>query len=74
MELLEVVGEVIAICESSPRYVGWAGYWDQDELLEDSPDRARLTPCRRHQQVARFACAVPAYGSCLRAVAGPRYR
>lgn len=41
MELLDVVNEVIAICEASPQHVDWAGYQDQGELLEDLHDHAR---------------------------------
>jgi hypothetical protein len=39
-ELLEIVNEVITICEVSPQYVDWAGYRDQDELLADLRDHA----------------------------------
>jgi hypothetical protein len=40
-ELLDIVNEVIAICESSTQHVDWAGYEDQDELLEDLREHAR---------------------------------
>jgi len=40
-ELLDIVNELIAICEVPPQFVDWAGYEDQDELLEDLRDHAR---------------------------------
>lgn len=41
MELLEIVNEVIEICEVSPQHIDWAGYRDQAELLEDLRDHVR---------------------------------
>ena len=41
VELLQIVNQLIAICEVPPQYVDWAGYEDQDELLEDLRDHAR---------------------------------